>query len=61
MSSRDTPRVPKHIRDRARRLLRDYPSFDEIELAYKALPGVFGPVVQRQAEGLPYSKLKEMP
>ena len=56
-SARDTPRVPKHIRDTARRLLRDYPGFDEIELAHKALPELFGPVVQRQAEGLPATKL----
>ena len=53
----DTPRVPKHIRYMARRLLRDYPGFDEIEAAHKALPAVFGPVEQRQAEGLPATKL----
>ena len=49
----DTPRVPAHIRDTARRLLQHYPGFDEIEAVHKALPEVFGPVVQRQAEGMP--------
>lgn len=52
-SARDTPRVPKHIREAARQLLRHFPGLDEIELAHKALPDLFGPVVQRQAEGLP--------
>lgn len=51
--ARDTPRVPKHIRDAARRLLRDYPGLDEIESAHKVLPHVFGPVKQRQEEGMP--------
>ena len=50
----DTPRVPQTVRDTARRLLLHYPGFDEIEAVHKALPGVFGPVEQRQAEGLPY-------
>lgn len=49
----DTPRVPAHIRNTARRLLQHYPGFDEIEAAHNALPTVFGPVVQRQAEGMP--------
>jgi hypothetical protein len=49
----DTPRVPAHIRDTARRLLQHYPGFDEIQAAHKTLPEVFGPVVQRQAEGMP--------
>lgn len=52
-SARDTPRVPKAVRESARQLLRDYPGFDEIEAAHIALPEVFGPVVQRQAEGMP--------
>lgn len=49
----DTPRVPAHIRDTARRLLQHYPGVQDIEVAHKALPEVFGPVVQRQAEGMP--------
>lgn len=49
----DTPRVPQGIRDTARRLLQHYPSVQDIEFAHKALPEVFGPVVQRQAEGMP--------
>ena len=40
----DTPRVPAHIRDTARRLLRHYPGLLDIELAHKALPEVYGPV-----------------
>lgn len=51
-SARDTPRVPKQVRDTARQLLLHYPGFDEIESAHKALPELFGPVLQRQAEGL---------
>ena len=49
----DTPRVPKHLRNTALQLLLHYPGFGEIEAAHKALPEVFGPVVQRQAEGMP--------
>lgn len=56
-SARDTPRVPKHVRHAARQLLLHYPGFDEIESAHKTLPKVFGPVVQRQAEGMPATKL----
>ena len=48
----DTPRVPRAIRDKAHQLLRDYPGFEEIEAAHKALPHLFGPVKQRQAEGM---------
>lgn len=48
---RDTPRVPRHLRDAARILLLHYPDLADIERAHKALPEVFGPVVQRQAEG----------
>lgn len=49
----DTPRVPSQIRETARRLLLHYPNFEAIEAAHESLPEVFGPVVQRQAEGLP--------
>ena len=49
----DTPRVPADIRETARQLLMHFPGFDEIEAARKALPEVFGPVLQRQAEGMP--------
>lgn len=50
-SARDTPRVPKHIRETALQLLSNYPGFDDIEAAHKVLPEVYGPVVQRQSEG----------
>jgi len=49
----DTPGVPQGVRDTAHQLLLHYPGFDEIEAAHEALPEVFGPVVQRQAEGMP--------
>ena len=52
----DTPRVPAHVRAFAKQLLRDYPGFDDIEAAHKTLPDIFGPVIQRQALGLPASK-----
>ena len=38
------PRVPKSVRQHAEFLLRHYPSYDDIELAHKALPNYFGPV-----------------
>ena len=55
-SARDMPRVPSHVRAVARELLRHYPGLEEIERAHKALPDVFGPVIQRQALGLPASE-----
>lgn len=55
-SARDTPRVPANVRLVARDLLRDYPTHDEIELIHKALPEIFGPVVQRQDLGMPTPK-----
>ncbi len=57
-STRDTPRVPAHVRAVARALLRHYPGLEQIEGAHKALPAVFGPVVQRQALGLPASEFE---
>lgn len=39
-----TPRVPKTVREIARKLLRHYPSLRDIELAHKELPHVYGPV-----------------
>lgn len=54
----DTPRVPAHVRAFAKQLLRDYPTHDDIETAHQALPDVFGPVIQRQAEGLPASEFE---
>ncbi len=39
-----TPRVPAAVRDIARKLLRHYPSYSEVELAHKALPHLYGPV-----------------
>jgi hypothetical protein len=40
----ETPRVPRWLRQEAKRLLRHYPTHSNIELAHKALPNWFGPV-----------------
>ena len=37
-----TPRVPREVRDRARSLLRHYPSNYDMELASEQAPTVFG-------------------
>ena len=50
VNPRDTPRLPKPLREMARQLLRHYPGLAEIELAHKALPHLYGPVP-------PYSQL----
>lgn len=42
--SQQTPRVPRWLREEARKLLRHYPNYATIELAHKALPLFFGPV-----------------
>lgn len=54
----DTPRVPSDVRAFAKQMLRNYPTNDDIETAHKALPNVFGPVIQRQALGLPASEFE---
>ena len=41
---RETPRVPRWLREEARKLLRHYPTYATIQLAHKALPLFFGPV-----------------
>lgn len=55
---RDTRHVPSDVRAFAKQLLRDYPTHDDIEAAHQALPDIFGPVRQRQAEGLPASEFE---
>lgn len=40
---KETPRVPRWLREEARQLLRHYPAYSEIELAHKALPHLYGP------------------
>ena len=42
--SKLTPRVPAAVREIARKLLRHYPTYADVELAHKALPEVYGPV-----------------
>ena len=44
VDTKQLPRVPKSVRQHAEFLLRHYPSYDDIELAHKALPNYFGPV-----------------
>ena len=39
-----TPRVPAAVREIARKLLRHYPSYYDVELAHQALPMIYGPV-----------------
>jgi len=39
---RITPRVPKEVRDQARRLLKHYPSKFDMECAAEQAPDVFG-------------------
>ena len=39
-----TPRVPAAVREIARKLVRHYPSYSDVELAHKALPLFYGPV-----------------
>ena len=38
------PRVPAAVREIARKLLRHYPSYYDVELAHKSLPCRYGPV-----------------
>ena len=41
---KQTPRVPRSLRGRAKALLRHYPGLAEIEIAHKECPDTFGPV-----------------
>lgn len=41
---RETPRVPRWLREEARTLLRHFPNYAAIEMAHKALPHLYGPV-----------------
>lgn len=42
MDSKQTPRVPKHIRTRARQLLKHYPTNYDMERACEKSPEIFG-------------------
>lgn len=44
LDPKQTPRVPRSLRGRAKALLRHYPSLFEIEIVHKALPESYGPV-----------------
>lgn len=41
---KETPRVPRWLREEARILLRHFPTYSSIEMAHKALPHLYGPV-----------------
>lgn len=40
---KETPRVPRWLREQATVLLRHYPSYADVEMAHKALPHLYGP------------------
>lgn len=42
--AKETPRIPKRIRERAGSLLEHYPTPLEVEIAHRAAPDHFGPV-----------------
>lgn len=44
LDPKQTPRVPRSVRDCAKGLLRHYPSLSDIEIAHKACPEWYGPV-----------------
>ena len=44
MDPKQTPRVPRCLRGKAKTILLHYPNLAEIEMAHKALPDEFGPV-----------------
>lgn len=44
LNPKQTPRAPQAVREEARRLLRHYPGYAEIELAHQELPDWYGPV-----------------
>lgn len=44
LDPKQTPRVPRWMRGKAKALLLHYPGLSEIERAHKALPVVIGPV-----------------
>lgn len=50
LDPKKTPRTPRWMRGRAKALLKHYPGLAETEMAHKALPDEFGPV-------LPFSRM----
>jgi hypothetical protein len=40
----DSPGVPDWAREQARKLLRHYPTYSNIEFAHRVLPHLYGPV-----------------
>lgn len=42
MDPKKVPRVPKELRDRARRLLKHYPTGLDMEMAAEQAPDIFG-------------------
>ena len=54
-----TPKVPKAIRERARRLLRHYPSSYWIDTCSKSSPDVFGPIKLKLDHVVEWEKLAD--
>ena len=44
LDPKKTPRVPRAIREKCRRLLRHYPSSFWLDTAAKTAPDIFGPI-----------------
>jgi hypothetical protein len=54
-----TPKVPKAIRERSRRLLRHYPSNWDINYCSKKCPDTFGPIDAALDFEVEWEKMKE--
>lgn len=52
-----TPRVPREIRQRARSLLKHYPSSFDLSVSHEKLPNIWGPASEEEDYVL--KKLKE--
>lgn len=44
LDPKQTPKVPRWMRGKAKALLQHYPGLGGIEMAHRALPEIFGPV-----------------
>lgn len=42
LDPKKTPKVPKHVREKAYSLLKHYPALYQMKMVVKKLPGVFG-------------------
>jgi hypothetical protein len=48
LNPREYPRVPRAVREEARRLLRHYPLTWEVERAHEAVPHLYGPALEKK-------------